>query len=484
MEDGVESGTEMTGNLGLNTRKAFMIPSDADPATFWVTHPDSLITRNTAGGSEGKGFWFLQASLPTKLSGTLQASGIKHFFGKDEAFRTKLGNISENTAHSSVFGFFFDSVLQSDQSTKGTGKFSPKEDPTDPKSADVSSKIVDLTCYKAGKTCVWMDLARGHYSNIRVADSSEGMFVREESLVDDSLFVAESKKNFGFPNKRIGKSFWYRSLPQSSTKFGFRNYVNPSRIFNTLFDSFEDSVTGVSRALGVRAVSFKSVLTGASNITFRNTPLSSRFLENKKPPREFLYKDYTGSITGLPDSFLVQNFSHLTSARCSEFPEWGSVSACPHKYASLPLSQLRNMVSLMRTDQPGAVYTPQKNENKLFLSMDHTYIISVLGHFPFRSNWRNQQVASMFLGGVDQGNSFILGICVPIESDLTVSNHIKMAGIEDLRNDTTGFAFSTMFLWVLSLSALREHWKENLKTQILVARIGQPAWQRELCLTQ
>ena len=36
MEDGVENGTVMTHNL------------------FWIAHPDSYITGNTAGGSEGK----------------------------------------------------------------------------------------------------------------------------------------------------------------------------------------------------------------------------------------------------------------------------------------------------------------------------------------------------------------------------------------------------------------------------------------------
>merc|ERR1712123_266498 len=66
MEDGVENGTIMTGNLGLNTRRGSMIPSDSDPATFWITHPDSYITRNTAGGSEGKGI--------------LQSSEAEHFF--------------------------------------------------------------------------------------------------------------------------------------------------------------------------------------------------------------------------------------------------------------------------------------------------------------------------------------------------------------------------------------------------------------------
>ena len=441
MEDGVERNTVMTGNLGVNTRKALMLLSDADPATFWITHPDSFITENTAAGSEGKGFWFLQASFPTGLSGELQEANKKHFFGRDEAFRTKIGSISGNTAHSSMFGIFFDSVLQPDQSAKGSGKFSPKEDPTDAKSPDLTTTVEDITCYKAGLTCVWMDLPGGHYSNIRVADSSEGMFVREETFIQNSLFVGESRKNYGFPNKRIGRNVWYRSLPRSNSRFGFRNYVNPTFVHNTVFDSFGDSETGTSRALGFRAVSFKSIMTGVSNITFLDTPFSSRFLENKEPPREFIYGDYTGSLTGIPSSFLVQNLSHLTSYSCEELPDWGSVSSCPHRYASILLGKMRNKVTLMRTDQPGSVYPPQQNENTVFISMNHTYILSFLGHFPFTRVIRGKQVSTVFVSGVDLGDTFILGMCVPLGSVLTVSQHTRVSSIEQIRNNTSGLVF-------------------------------------------
>ena len=354
MEDGVENGTIMTGNLGLNTRKGFVIPSDADPATFWITHPDSHITGNTAGGSEGKGFWFLQASLPTGLSGKLQQSGAKHFYDKDELYRTKIGSISGNTVHSSPLGFFFDSILLPDQGAgkRNSGKFSPKEDPNDPESSDLTTNIADITCYKAKETCIWMHLPRGYYSNMRIADSGEGMFVHEISNVNNSLFVGESERNFGFPNRIEKGRPWYRSMPRSRRNIGFRNYVNPSLIENSVFVSFKDSSTQVSRAIAVRAIGFKSILTGASNITFVSTPLAGRFLEDKKPAREFLYKDYSGSISTFPDSYLVQNFSHLTSAKCFDVPEWGSVAVCPHKYVSFPLGGMGKDMSLIRTDEP------------------------------------------------------------------------------------------------------------------------------------
>ena len=439
MEDGVEKGTVMSGNLGLNTRKAKMLPSDADPATFWITHPESFITNNTAGGSEGKGFWFLQASLPTGLSGQLQKLKRKHFFNKNEAFHSKIGNISGNTVHSSVFGFFFDSVLQPDQSAKGSGKYSPKKDPTNSKSEDITTNVDDITCYKTQRTCVWMILPHGHYSNLKISDSFEGMFVKKESFIDNSLFVGQSKNNFGSPNKWVNKKFWYRSLSVSRETFGIRTYVHPVHIKNTMFSSFKDSDAQTSHAMSARSVSFKSIFTGVSNLTFNNTPFSNRFLEKPKAPREFIFKDYTGSLTGIPDSYLVRNFPHLTSDKCKDFPEWGKVSACPHKYVSLLLGRSKTEAKIMRTDRPEAVYTPKKNN--AILSVDHTYIISSRGNFPFRTNRRKQKFTDLFIGGVDQGDNFVLGVCVPMDSKVTVSKHSEVRSFDQIGNDTSGSVY-------------------------------------------
>ena len=99
LEDGVERNTVLQGNLGLGTRRtdASTIPSDNDPATFWITHPTALIAGNVAAGSEGKGFWFLQANLPTGAAGRQQAAGTHFYFNEGELFRTPLKGISGNT---------------------------------------------------------------------------------------------------------------------------------------------------------------------------------------------------------------------------------------------------------------------------------------------------------------------------------------------------------------------------------------------------
>ena len=160
LEDGVEKDTVLRGNLGLGTRRtrSSTIPSDKDPATFWVTHPTALVSGNNAAGSEGKGFWFLQARLPTGAAGRRQAAGNFTYFEEGELFRTALRGISGNTvgdyiskdlsfrfffqAHSSAFGFFFDKVLQADQGAGDSGKFDPREDPKDPRSPRLRSEVM------------------------------------------------------------------------------------------------------------------------------------------------------------------------------------------------------------------------------------------------------------------------------------------------------------------------------------------------------
>ena len=443
MEDGVENGTVMTHNLGLNTRKALMIPSDSDPATFWITHPDSYITENTAGGSEGKGFWFLQASLPTGEAGALQASGAEHFFDEGELFFTKIGDISGNTAHSSQFGFFFDAMLLPDQgaSDNNERKFSPLEDPKNKTSSKLTTQISDITCYKARRTCVWIHLTRGQYNNLRIADAEEGLFVHELSQITNSVFVGESERNFGVPNKMVNGEAWNRSLPRGEVSFGVRNYQNPVIIEDSVFTSFVDSEARHLRAIGVKRTGKESGFTGANNISFASTPMEGRVGSQPTMERQFLYYDWSGSITGTPDSYIVKNFPHLISDRCLAMPEWGLVSVCPHNYPALAVGEHNEAIIVTRTDIPQVKFTPFIKDRMVFMSSDHTYIVSSKGTFtPMKKGkW---SIMPIKVAGVDKGTSMIIGTCVPIGSELGVKDHKSMNSFEDLRNmDGDGYFY-------------------------------------------
>ena len=178
-----------------------MIPSDRDPSTFWITHPNATITNNVAGGSEGKGFWFLQASKPTGLSKVFQDSNKRHYFDKDELFHTLHGNISHNSVHSSSFGYFLDKILRPDQGVGGSIAHDPWADPKDKKSEKLTTYFTDINCYKIARTCIWMKIKRGEYSSLKVAEAGELMFTRDSSRISNSLFVGFSDRNFGVPNR-------------------------------------------------------------------------------------------------------------------------------------------------------------------------------------------------------------------------------------------------------------------------------------------
>jgi len=391
LEDGVEKDTVLRGNLGLGTRRtsSSTIPSDRDPATFWVTHPSALVTGNTAAGSEGKGFWFLQARLPTGASGRRQAAGNFTYFEEGELFRTALRGISGNTAHSSSFGFFFDKVLQPDQGAGDSGKFDPREDPMDPKSPKLRSEVTDLTCYKSTATCLWFQFSDGQFSRLKVADSREGMFSHDDTMVTDSIFVAESG-NFVFDR---------RGRIKRAERFGFRNYLNPALLSGVTFKGFtgEYPEGGSLYALGLRRVGGKSLYSGGSNLSFPESPLEGRIGEHKTDGRQFLYRDWTGSVTSFVGSYVVSSLPHMVSSQCT--PSSPGLEVCHYPFYTISVPAGR--VELTRSDIPDSPFIPMDKENFLALSTMHKNILSFPSGIPMRGG-RNKKV-SFKLQGADIG---------------------------------------------------------------------------------
>ena len=156
-----------------------------------------------------------------------------------------------------------------------------------------------------------MHLERCEYDNLRVADSAEGLFVHEISHISNSIFVGESERNFGVPNKRINGEIWNRSLPNGGASFGVRNYLNPIIIEDSVFASFQDSDARFVRAIGVKRAGQRSTFTGANNVSFVSTPIGGRIGSEEMMERQFLYHDWSGSLTGTPDSYIVKNYPHL-----------------------------------------------------------------------------------------------------------------------------------------------------------------------------
>ena len=73
-------------------------------------------------------------------------------------------------------------------------------------------------------------------------------------------------------------------------------------------------------------------------------------------------------------------------------------------------------------------------------SSDHTYIVSFKDDFtPIKRGSRAGLQVRVF--GVDKGTSMILGICIPIGSELTIREHIRLKSMDELKNTDSGSTY-------------------------------------------
>lgn len=95
LEDGIETGNILDGNLGIHTLVSnAMLITDYNPATFWITHPNNTVINNVAAGAvDGFGFWYHFEDYPTGPSRTI--SVCPKF--------DVMGVFNNNVAHSTTF---------------------------------------------------------------------------------------------------------------------------------------------------------------------------------------------------------------------------------------------------------------------------------------------------------------------------------------------------------------------------------------------
>ncbi|HUR95418.1 MAG TPA: G8 domain-containing protein, partial [Gemmatimonadales bacterium] len=189
LEDGVETGNLIAGNLGLGTHATAtgegVLPTDTRAATFWVTNPDNTVRGNAAAGSEAFGFWYALPASPTGLS-----------TGSPLLPRTTpLREFSANVAHSNRrAGLNVDDGPMPDGNTEVVF-YSPRTDPSNANTAVVAD-FTGLTAYKHSGRAVWLRGRDHRLSDAVLADNAIGAtFASSESFVEDALFVGESANN-------------------------------------------------------------------------------------------------------------------------------------------------------------------------------------------------------------------------------------------------------------------------------------------------
>jgi cell migration-inducing and hyaluronan-binding protein len=369
MEDGIETGNEYISNLAIQTKchmslpcdptnlapfgstsdglnfkttgqdsREILIPSDNTASSFWITNPDNTYRDNVAAGSDSTGFWF---AFPVHPTGA--------FEGSDESQatwprRTQFREFKGNVAHSNFDAFMGDRAPRADGHF-AVGGYISLVDPADPNSAQVESVVEDFTAYKNRNSGIW---ARGElhlYKGLKFADNgigfthASGAFGQSAytSRVVDSLFVGESE-NIGNPREPSELAYG-RSLPQPSIPdFPIRAYEFYDfhhELDNNTFVNYEDNDTRKTGAISY--LLFTSFGMSSNNSVERSTfvnakpvyfpPIDNRWSNDDYGNTIYntsVFNDKDGTITGVPDSYIVNITGYDVDEACEVRPTWNA----------------------------------------------------------------------------------------------------------------------------------------------------------------
>ena len=368
LEDGVEHGNQFVHNLGILTKchpdapcvptnlapfgstdgknfetagqnaKDILIPSDNTASTFWITNPDNIYRDNVAAGSDATGFWF---AFPEHPTGKFEGTSIS---ANTWPRRTKVREFKGNTAHSNFDSFMGDRAPRADGHF-AVGGYIALANPADANSPPVESVIEDFTSYKNRNNGIW---ARGEmhlYKNLKMADNAIGFTHASGNLgralytsrVVDSLFVGETE-NVGNPRTPAEMAYG-RSLPEPAVADfpirGYEFYDYHHELDNDTFVNYQDNAT---RKTG--AISY--LLYTSFGMSSNNTVQRAKFINAKPvyfPPMEYkwsnddygngsykssVFHDKDGSVSGVPNSYIVINGGIASDEGCEAKPTWNA----------------------------------------------------------------------------------------------------------------------------------------------------------------
>lgn len=320
LEDGAETGNVFDGNLGLATKRPVtgeeVLPSDVDPATFWITNPDNTYRRNVAAGSRGFGFWFALPAAPTGLS----------VGGPARPRSTPLREFSDNVAHSNRnTGLNVDHGPKLD-GTIETVHYAPRQNPADNRTPLVTASFRNFTGYKHSFRAVWLRGSELRLANPTLADNHIGAtFASNETFIQDAVIVGQSA-NAATP--------FSRGFPVRGYEF-YDGRVGAERV---TFVNFQPNAANYMSALGYNRTNGFPISTGnyAKALSFVNA--NQVFLENpmadKDGDKAAVMYDIDGSLTGTAGAFVAANNPLLVTPTCTLRTAWNAY-VCLNRFVNV-----------------------------------------------------------------------------------------------------------------------------------------------------
>jgi cell surface hyaluronidase len=419
LEDGSETANTLRGNLGFGTKRPEsadkLLPTDQDPATFWITNPSNTFENNVAAGSASFGFWI---ALPAKPTGP--SASDARFVGLLPR-RTALGLFKNNLAHSNEnTGLNVDGGPKEGTLEQETTYYKAYTNPADEKSAVVPVVFDGFAAYKNRNRGVWLRGEQHTLENAIIADGAIGAtFASHETYVQNSVFVGETA-NKGTPASWETKGLDGRSLPFPwDAKFpirGFEFYDGKVGAKNVKFINFQPNTQrGAGGTSYLRFTDFHiDPRNGAEGLSFENANPVWLAFEKPEPSaptddgmdgyRSAVFLDKDGSITGSANLSVVVDNPFLLNSTCTARAEWGA-SICNNPYARFQFENVSNNgteispVTITRLEDTNPSHklwgTPSDGANRNFetrLIAQKSYDLAPSGALPprVRMHFRNR----------------------------------------------------------------------------------------------
>ncbi|THF84855.1 transmembrane domain-containing protein [Deinococcus sp. KSM4-11] len=347
LEDGDETGTQITGNLVTLVRRPDkekgqtpLLDSDNDPAGYWVSHPANTVKNNVAAGVEGSGFWLAFPEHPTGLG----AAGGAAIWNR----RTPLGAFDGNVAHSGDRGLNVDNGPQADGTHTETTYYMPRVNPADEKSAPAPAAFTNFTAYKQRDQGAWL---RGEHLTLNgaaLADNAVGAtFAADQTALTGSLLVGETA-NVGTPQPWEKTGARGRSLPRPwDATFpirGYQFYDGHVSIRDTALAAFHPDSVRQASGLGYLTQNAFSIdpANAAQGVTWLDDSLPV-YLPPAEPDKDgdkaATFLDADGSVTGTAGKTVTASALLRDAPDCVARPAWGA-SVCGGTYARLWLNDV------------------------------------------------------------------------------------------------------------------------------------------------
>ncbi|GFR70414.1 transmembrane protein 2-like [Elysia marginata] len=382
LEDGAEQNNYIHHNLVLGTVAGTLTPSDMPRAwcpyygkdacnmlaSYWITHPNNIVTDNVAAGCDTQGFAYSFSDVPLGMSyeryierGLLQPNSTRYM---------RVTKFDNNVMHSNKkSGLWFDDRLSAGEVVEGEyvgeggragiSLYSAR-DPPNENGTRIMTTFSNLTFYKNGRFDSWARCGNIIITQSSFGDSREGYISphtddgsRCEIL--NSLFIGETD-NAGEPFDFTRKDGFYYDMPRDErpthhftrsasfdepefTYSGVSFYQGPVYAENCYFDRFpnqffNDSFTDGKGNRNVRpasAIGFSRTNHYPSAPTSGARNLKYGFCDGENDQHYVFHGNLSTPKWEVVDGAINANFRDYDGPECLRRPDW-SMAVCPYNY--------------------------------------------------------------------------------------------------------------------------------------------------------